>query len=51
MIENIEIDIIVPINFPDRYKNAIIRVASLCAVKKHLDKPPKINIKMLKKIE
>ena len=34
----------VPDDFPDKYRNAVIKSAGLCAVKKHLKKPPRINI-------
>ena len=44
MINKINIEIQVPKEFPDNYKNAVIKSAGLCAVKKHLDKPPKIDI-------
>jgi len=44
MINKINIEIQVPENFPDNYKNAVIKSAGLCAVKKHLEKPPGIDI-------
>ena len=44
LVDKIEIDVQVPNDFPDKYKNAIIKAASLCAVKKHLENPPKIEI-------
>ncbi len=44
MINKINIEIQVPEDFPDNYKNAVIKSAGLCAVKKHLEKPPRINI-------
>jgi ribosomal protein S12 methylthiotransferase accessory factor len=44
MITKINIEIQVPEEFPDNYKNAVAKSAGLCAVKKHLDKPPKIDI-------
>ena len=43
-INDIIIEIQVPKDFPDRYKNAIIKSAELCTVKKQLEKPPKINV-------
>ena len=48
LIEHMDIKIIVPDDFPDNYKNALIKTASLCAVKKHLDNPPKIDINVIK---
>jgi len=44
MVEKISIDIQVPKDFPDEYKTAAIKAAEACAVKRHLDKPPKIDI-------
>jgi len=44
MINKINIEIQVPEDFPDNYKNAVIKSAELCAVKKHLEKPPRIYI-------
>ncbi|UCF11893.1 MAG: OsmC family protein [Thermoplasmatales archaeon] len=48
MIDQISIEIQVPKDFPDIYKNAIIKTASVCAVKKHLEKPPNIDISVKK---
>ena len=44
MIENVELDIIVPPDFPEKYHAALIKSASLCAVKKHLENPPEFNV-------
>jgi putative redox protein len=44
MIEKIELDIQVPPDFPDKYKEAVIRSASQCAVKKHLEHPPVFEV-------
>ena len=44
MIDGIDLDIQVPPDFPDKYKSAVINAAELCAVKKHLQNPPKFNI-------
>ena len=44
LVENIELDIQLPANFPDKYKDAVIRSAELCAVKKHLENPPQFNV-------
>ena len=50
MINKINIEIRVSKDFPDNYKNAIIKTAGLCAVKKHLEKPPDIDISVKKEI-
>jgi len=44
LVENIRIDIHVPREFPEKYKNAVVKAADACAVKRHLNKPPKIDI-------
>ena len=44
MIEEIDIDILLPPSFPEKYRESLIRSAELCKVKKHLEKPPKFNI-------
>ena len=49
MIDKIRIEIQVPKDFPDNYKNALIKTAGLCTVKKHLDAPPTIDINLTKK--
>jgi len=49
MLTNISIEIQVPKNFPENYKNAVLKTAGLCTVKKYLDKPSKINIFLTKK--
>ncbi len=44
MVGNIELEIQVPPSFPEKYRASLIRSAELCAVKKHLEKPPKFDI-------
>jgi putative redox protein len=44
MIGKIEIDIIVPEDFPEKYHAALVKSASLCAVKKHIQDPPEFTI-------
>jgi putative redox protein len=44
MIAEIDIDILVPPAFPEKYRDSLIRSAELCKVKKHLEKPPKFNV-------
>jgi putative redox protein len=45
MVEKIDLEIQVPPSFPAKYKDALIRSAELCAVKKHLENPPQFEIK------
>ena len=44
MVEKIELDIQVPADFPERYKEAVIRAADQCKVKKHLEHPPAFEV-------
>lgn len=44
MIDEVELDIQVPPDFPEKYRDAVIRAASQCAVKKHLENPPAFNV-------
>lgn len=44
MIDAIDLDIIVPSTFPEKYRDSLIRSAELCKVKKHLEKPPIFNV-------
>ena len=40
----IDLEIQVPASFPEKYRDSLIRSAELCAVKKHLENPPKFDI-------
>ncbi len=42
--ENITLDIKLPSDFPEKYKDSLINVASLCAVKKSIANPPVFQI-------
>lgn len=44
MVENIDLEIQVPPSFPQKYYEALVRSADQCAVKKHLENPPKFNV-------
>jgi len=44
MVEKIDLEIQVPATFPEKYRESLIRSAELCAVKKHLENPPRFNI-------
>src|SRR5512135_1053634 len=44
MVDQIDLEIQVPPTFPEKYRDSLIRSADLCAVKKHLEKPPKFDI-------
>jgi len=44
MVEKIDLQIQVPATFPEKYRDALIRSAELCAVKKHFENPPQFEI-------
>ena len=44
MVEKITLDIILPPDFPEKYKAAVIKAADTCSVKKHLVAPPEITV-------
>ncbi|HWR00793.1 MAG TPA: OsmC family protein [Chlorobaculum sp.] len=44
-IGKITITIELPPDFPEKYKDAIINVANLCAVKKHILEPPVFEVR------
>jgi ribosomal protein S12 methylthiotransferase accessory factor len=49
MVEKIGIEIQVPPEFPEKYYDALVNTASLCAVKKHIEKPPVFEVKTVVK--
>jgi putative redox protein len=44
MVETIGLEIQVPASFPEKYRASLVHSAELCAVKKHLEKPPRFDI-------
>ena len=44
LIGQIDLEIQLPPDFPEKYKDAVIRSAEQCAVKKHLEHPPVFNV-------
>ena len=44
MVEKILIDISLPAAFPEKYRDAVIRAAESCTVKKVLAAPPQILV-------
>jgi ribosomal protein S12 methylthiotransferase accessory factor len=44
LFTQIDMGITLPVDFPDRYRKAICRVAGLCTVKRSLSNPPTFNI-------
>ncbi len=45
MVSQIDLEIQVPEDFPEKYKDSLVRSAELCAVKKHFETPPSFNIR------
>jgi len=45
MIDTIQLDIVVPPSFPEKYRDALVRAADQCAVKKHLENPPQFEVR------
>lgn len=44
MIKKVDLEIQVPPTFPEKYRDSLIRSAELCAVKKHLENPPRFEV-------
>ncbi|MBN8570141.1 MAG: OsmC family protein [Ignavibacteria bacterium] len=44
LISNINVDIQLPPDFPEKYRSAVIASANLCTVKKHLANPPALEV-------
>ena len=44
MVSRVDLEIEVPPGIPEKYHAALVKSAELCAVKKHLEKPPEFNI-------
>ncbi len=44
MISKMIIDIILPPGFPEKYRNAVIKAADQCTVKRHILSPPAFEI-------
>jgi len=44
MVATIGLEIHVPTSFPEKYHAALIRSAEQCAVKKHMETPPKFEV-------
>ncbi len=44
MIDKIMIDLLLPPEFPEKYKNAVIKAVNSCTVKVHLLNPPAFEI-------
>jgi len=48
MVMTVALRIELPKDFPDKYKDSLIRAVDLCTVKKHIMNPPKFTIETVK---
>jgi ribosomal protein S12 methylthiotransferase accessory factor len=46
-VDTIEVDIHLPSTFPEKYHDAVLRVASQCMVKKTIENPPEIVLNVV----
>jgi putative redox protein len=44
LIGKIDIEIVLPASFPEKYRAAVVQAAQSCTVKKHLQAPPQFNL-------
>jgi putative redox protein len=44
MVDRIDLEVYLPADFPEKYKDALINAAEVCTVKKHLVAPPEIKV-------
>jgi putative redox protein len=44
-LKRVELEVVVPDSFPEKYRVAILRAAEGCKVKKALTSPPEITVK------
>ena len=45
LVSRVALDIHLPPDFPEKYREPVIRTAGQCAVKKHFEHPPEIDIR------
>jgi len=43
-IGRVNIEIVLPASFPEKYRAAVVQAAQACTVKKHLQNPPEFNL-------
>jgi len=44
MVSRIVLEIRLPRDFPEKYRQSVIQAAQLCAVKKHIERPPVFEV-------
>lgn len=45
LVSNIDIEVKLPADFPEKYRDVIVKVVDQCAVKRHLMNPPAFSVK------
>jgi putative redox protein len=45
LVARVSLEIEVPPTFPEKYYDALVRAASQCTVKKHLESPPRFDVR------
>ena len=45
VVDRIELTIQLPPDFPEQYREAVVRAADRCIVKQHLERPPEIEVR------
>ncbi|MBN1954556.1 MAG: OsmC family protein [Anaerolineae bacterium] len=44
MVSRVHLDVLLPPDFPARYARAVVNLAQMCAVQKHLEAPPLFTV-------
>ncbi len=44
MLSSVRVEIVLPEGFPERYAPALVRAAGQCSVKRHLERPPSMEV-------
>ena len=44
LISRVNIEVVLPASFPEKYRAAVLQAAQSCTVKKHLQNPPQFNL-------
>ena len=44
LIARMNIEVVLPASFPEKYRAAVLQAAQSCTVKKHLQNPPQFNL-------
>jgi putative redox protein len=47
LVGKIRIEIYLPPGFPEQYRDAVVRAAELCSVKRHIHQPPEFEIEAI----